>query len=1065
MANIIFPKRWTMKPPVGSQINRGHPSAQNLQYAFLANEGAGLRLNDAAGSGAYILAADGQFVSRGGEMAFQFGASNPSNIINDIDWQNQRISIIVCYEETRVDGYGAAFGISQGSNNPLSLNYNASSLIKVISVTNSPFNNDSTVLSEPPVKNTRTVWALTMGQGGINVYRDGRKVYTFAAGTGTLYPYGTSNLALLCSNATGIGATNGYLFYSYVWKNRELSAAEIQQLYVEPYSLLQPQQVARRYFIPQSPPSLTAMLTRLTPRKWTMKPPVGTRVNWGHSLAKDLSWAFMFNEGAGQAPTDLVSGARLSVLDNAASGGPTVENTPNGSGYLFSGTYPSSFVSPLIGGKYDNQYVCSISMWAKVDALQTGSNQALFSRSLSIHQLYNAHNFQVWIPTSGVYSSAVSPDIVAGVWYHIVAVFNGLTGAPRIYINGVDATISNQVGSGTADNSATQATIGTYDGGATAKHIREIAHWNRALSPAEINQLYVDPYCFMQSAPRIRLGSTILPSVMAMLARLTPRKWSMKPPAGTQLQYGNPLLVGLKECIFFNEGGGTPTNLASPTLVPSLVGTAAWVSGLVGTGVHGNSATNQVRIADSSLNYAAGDFTFRTVFTPVTWTGAFTDTFMKGNEFRLFFDTSGNLSLAAMGGTDGGTCSTGMTAGGTYDFVITRSGSTCICYVNGVNKGTFTNGNTALQSAIFQYGGDGNRGSQGDVTVYTHNFWTRALSPAEIQELYVNPYTLLRGAPRIRLGSTTASSGLITVTAVYLFLQEALLTASLVGKSEQEATGIVSKAWASAHEALALLSKSGLHQHEAMILSKNILLHLQEALQTASQQRLSSQEASGTVTRAVSHVQEALSKLASSYTSQQESLLSASKVYTSEQEALKGLQQAVSSLQEASGTVKRIVTSEQEAIAYTKTANLSYQESLSSLSKVYTAVHEALKTASLVGSGFQEAKGIVTVLLSSIQEAKAYITTVSLGEQETLKPVSVQLNSVQEALKGLSKTLATSQEALGGVKKTTTHSQEAQAILVLSALLVEAARVVLTLLLEQTSATPTLEFEMTQEEV
>lgn len=242
-----------------------------------------------------------------------------------------------------------------------------------------------------------------------------------------------------------------------------------------------------------------------------------------------------------------------------------------------------------------------------------------------------------------------------------------------------------------------------------------------------------------------------------MAITIFPQRFTMKPPAGVQLNRGHALAFGLRELLLFNEGGGNPINIADPSLPATRIGTASWVNG--GAGVTSFDATNHVTVSDSGLNYAAGDFSYRAVFTPVSWTGGFTDTFMKGNEFRLFFDTSGNLSLAAMGGTDGGSCSTGMTAGVTYDFVITRSGSTCTCYVNGVNKGTFTNGNTTIQNASFQYAGDGNRGSQGDVIVFSHAFWNRALSASEVQQLYVDPYCFLQPqSPRMRF--VTAPSGI-----------------------------------------------------------------------------------------------------------------------------------------------------------------------------------------------------------------------------------------------------------------------------------------------------------------
>lgn len=42
MANILFPGRWTNQPPVGAQINYGHPLARGLFFYQLMNAGGGI---------------------------------------------------------------------------------------------------------------------------------------------------------------------------------------------------------------------------------------------------------------------------------------------------------------------------------------------------------------------------------------------------------------------------------------------------------------------------------------------------------------------------------------------------------------------------------------------------------------------------------------------------------------------------------------------------------------------------------------------------------------------------------------------------------------------------------------------------------------------------------------------------------------------------------------------------------------------------------------------------------------------------------------------------------------
>lgn len=229
------------------------------------------------------------------------------------------------------------------------------------------------------------------------------------------------------------------------------------------------------------------------------------------------------------------------------------------------------------------------------------------------------------------------------------------------------------------------------------------------------------------------------------------KRGNFKPPAGVQVDWGHPVASGMIECFLLNEGGGFPVNIAIPVYKTNS-NSGTWVSYTPGTGLNNNFFTsNQWVIANSTLNYAAADFTFRALWLPNNYTGGFTDTFMKGNEFRIFIDTNGDISLVALGGTDGGSLTTGMTTGKVWDFVLTRAGSTCTGYVNGISKGTFSNGNTTIQTVNFQYTGDGGRGSIGDMKIFEHQFWNRALDAAQVQQIYENPYCFLRPqAPTIR---------------------------------------------------------------------------------------------------------------------------------------------------------------------------------------------------------------------------------------------------------------------------------------------------------------------------
>lgn len=98
-------------------------------------------------------------------------------------------------------------------------------------------------------------------------------------------------------------------------------------------------------------------------------------------------------------------------------------------------------------------------------------------------------------------------QLVAGALYQAVATYDGAT--QRLYINGtLDASLvaTNTIPTGGVYcGFGTNAWAGSHYGGArTLPGVIPLAGlWNRALSPAEIQQLYLDPYAPLQPARRV----------------------------------------------------------------------------------------------------------------------------------------------------------------------------------------------------------------------------------------------------------------------------------------------------------------------------------------------------------------------------------------------------------------------------------------------------------------------------------------------------------------------------------------------------------------------------------
>src|SRR5467141_1865038 len=80
MAHTIFPKRWTVKPTLGSQINRGHPLARHLVSFWAFNESGGLAAKDSTGINHGVISASVPWVSGQNGSALSFDGTDTHNV-------------------------------------------------------------------------------------------------------------------------------------------------------------------------------------------------------------------------------------------------------------------------------------------------------------------------------------------------------------------------------------------------------------------------------------------------------------------------------------------------------------------------------------------------------------------------------------------------------------------------------------------------------------------------------------------------------------------------------------------------------------------------------------------------------------------------------------------------------------------------------------------------------------------------------------------------------------------------------------------------------------------------
>jgi hypothetical protein len=220
------------------------------------------------------------------------------------------------------------------------------------------------------------------------------------------------------------------------------------------------------------------------------------------------------------------------------------------------------------------------------------------------------------------------------------------------------------------------------------------------------------------------------------------------PPVTAQIDWAHPLSKGLvismtADPVDHCGVGATRTGTVPPAT--TALGRAGYCTG-------GASIDSQYTASVVGPSTAPVPSTVRLIFRAVSWTGSFATLVDKGSggnrDIGLFVDTSGNLSYAMFGGRGtGSTMPLGMTAGGTYDLVVSfDGGSTITGYVNGVRKGTLTVGGTsaAVTAPLVVGRNPSGGGTNGDLNFTLAQVWTRALSATEVAALAAEPFQMLR---------------------------------------------------------------------------------------------------------------------------------------------------------------------------------------------------------------------------------------------------------------------------------------------------------------------------------
>lgn len=237
------------------------------------------------------------------------------------------------------------------------------------------------------------------------------------------------------------------------------------------------------------------------PRTQIDKPPMGSQINWGHPLAQNLVGCWLMNEGGGLFVRD---SARRN--DGVISGA-LWQSSLKGKVLYFDGTDDYIDNSTLTSITGDFTLVC----WADDDG-SASFNTLLSSKSIgNSGWTFRSEQFnntgKVGITWWGVGDYVTNIATPSG-WAFYAAVHNNSNNTVDIYVNNSSQRLV--VGNILTHSNGLVIGAGHRAGGYVVASFMngKIAHtyiYNRALSPSEIQQLYSEPYCFIQPKRRLWL--------------------------------------------------------------------------------------------------------------------------------------------------------------------------------------------------------------------------------------------------------------------------------------------------------------------------------------------------------------------------------------------------------------------------------------------------------------------------------------------------------------------------------------------------------------------------------
>lgn len=227
-----------------------------------------------------------------------------------------------------------------------------------------------------------------------------------------------------------------------------------------------------------------------------IKPPLGARLDSRSRLARGLVGCWLFNEGAGVKVFDISGRGNAGTLTGMANPSTSASGWTAhrfGNGLAFDGT--NDYVQ-MASPWYASATGLTLSFWMYVinatgailsiaSSVGSGTPALLFQRD-------SASTARWYFPAGAPTPYRITQTVLAKQWYHITITYDGTTWA--VYKNGIP---DGSTATGLGANASTYMFLGAgYNAGGvyTSGNIDNVRVYGRALSQAEISELYRNPY-------------------------------------------------------------------------------------------------------------------------------------------------------------------------------------------------------------------------------------------------------------------------------------------------------------------------------------------------------------------------------------------------------------------------------------------------------------------------------------------------------------------------------------------------------------------------------------------